>query len=203
MAIKSKLPLEKKVGFIGGGKMAEALVGALVRNNIIPSDRILISDPKEERRTLLEQLFGCRVTSENEEVIKFAEVIFLAIKPQMIEKVLKGVKPSLKTSYLVISIAAGVRISRLSNLMPGARIVRVMPNTPCLVGEMAAGFTAAEDVSKEDIQLVELLLGTAGKVFKLEEDLLDILTVIPMGSLMKLRSGIDHYQEQKSGKFIH
>ncbi|MCL5019166.1 MAG: pyrroline-5-carboxylate reductase [Patescibacteria group bacterium] len=168
--------LATRLGFIGGGKMAEALASALISRNVLPPDSIIMSDPVGDRRTVLQQQYKVKVTGQNHEVPAYAKVIVLAVKPQMMEQVLREIKSYVDTSHLVISIAAGIRIERLSRELSAARIVRVMPNTPCLVGEMAAGYAAGPAVTAEDIVIVERLLGAAGKIYKVKEELLDAVT---------------------------
>lgn len=165
-----------RLGFIGGGKMAEALASALISRNVLPPDSIIISDPVSDRRAVLHQQYQVKVTGQNYEVPAYAKVIVLSVKPQMMDHVLNEIKPHIDSSHLVISIAAGIRIERLSGELSGARIVRVMPNTPCLVGEMAAGYAVGQTVTEEDIATVEYLLGAAGKIYRVKEELLDAVT---------------------------
>ncbi len=164
------------LGFIGGGKMAEALAAAIIRKRVLPEENLLISDPMEERRTLLSQEYGIRVTVSNMDVADFADVIVLAVKPQLMGTVLAEIGAELKHSKLVLSIAAGIRIRRISDAFPGARVVRIMPNTPCLVGEMAAGYAVGPSVSENDLSLVDTLLSAAGTAIRVEEALLDAVT---------------------------
>ena len=176
MTRTSETSTSLSIGFIGGGKMAEALAAAMTAKNAVPRENLLISDPVEGRRTYLKEKYNFKTTDSNTGVAAFADVLFLAVKPQQMEPVLTAIAPEVTDSHLVISIAAGIRIRRLQEALPAARVIRVMPNTPCLVGEMAAGYAADDNVSAGDIALVEKLLDAAGTAIRVEEELIDAVT---------------------------
>jgi pyrroline-5-carboxylate reductase len=160
------------VGFVGGGNMGLALGQAIARR--FPEAHLYVCDVRPERvEAFRARLPGAVPVSRPAEVAARAEVVFLAIKPQDMGGVLAEIAD---TERLVISIAAGVPLSRLEQAAPRARVVRVMPNTPCLVGAMAAGFASGRSVSAEDRHTVEELLGAAGYAVELEEQLLDAVT---------------------------
>lgn len=160
------------IGFIGAGNMAGALAGAIVRAH--PDARIVASDTSAEAR----QRFSGRVErafflESNPAVVDSSDVTFLAVKPQVMPAVL----PELASAAsLIVSIAAGVRIAALERALPRARVIRVMPNTPGLVGEMAAGYSAGARARREDMDLVGSLLGSAGVAYELPEGQLDAVT---------------------------
>ncbi|GAG03789.1 unnamed protein product [marine sediment metagenome] len=160
-----------KVGFIGAGNMALALIKAIKKANL--ADSIYASDVKQFRLKLVEDETGINVTPYNKVVVNESDVIFLAVKPQQIDKVLDEIRD---TNKLIISIAAGITLKHLADKLKNARVVRVMPNTPCLVGEMAAGFALGPKVKDEDVKIVEELLNSAGKAFLLKESMLDAVT---------------------------
>ena len=160
-----------KVGFIGAGNMALALIKAIEKAGLASS--VYSSDVKESRLKLVENETKAKATPFNKVVINESDVIFLAVKPQQMDKVLDDMKD---TNKLVISIAAGITLKYLEGRLKKARVVRVMPNTPCLVGEMAAGFALGSKVKDEDVKAVEELLNSAGRAFLLKEDMLDAVT---------------------------
>jgi pyrroline-5-carboxylate reductase len=160
------------VGFVGGGNMGLALGQAIARR--FPEAQLYVCDIRPERvEAFHASLPEAVVVPRPAEVASRAEVVFLAVKPQDMAGVLAELG---STERLLISIAAGVPLSRLEHGAPRARVVRVMPNTPCLVGAMAAGFACGRTVSPEDRSTVEDLLSAAGYAVELEEGLLDAVT---------------------------
>ena len=167
-----------EIGFVGGGKMAEALVRGLLRAKLCRTEQLIVSDVLEQRRRYFQDVLNVRSTPENAEVADFARVLVLAVKPHVVvTPVLRELAPSLQRQHLVVSIAAGVPLRILESALPeGQRVVRVMPNTPALVGEMAAGYSLGRHATEEDGKLVAQILGAAGRAFELDEKLLDAVT---------------------------
>ncbi|MBU0615962.1 MAG: NAD(P)-binding domain-containing protein, partial [Nanoarchaeota archaeon] len=159
-----------KIGFIGSGNMAFALMKAVKPL----STKITASDVKKERLDYIKKEIGAEVTTDNSEVVKRSNIIFLAVKPQKMADVLEQIKGNLK-DQIIISIAAGITMSFIKSKLNYNKVVRVMPNTPCLVGEMAAGF-AIDYLSDKEVLLVEKILNSAGKAFLLKEKDLDAVT---------------------------
>jgi pyrroline-5-carboxylate reductase len=162
----------ESVGFIGAGNMGFALAKGLARR--FPDIIIHVTDRKPERIEFFRRELGhVHVHATASGVAEAAGTVFLAAKPQDYA----GLLPELRgTDALVISIAAGVTIARLEQALPRARVVRVMPNTPCLVGEMAAGYACGQRVSAGDRETVLELLQAAGRAVAVEEPLLDAVT---------------------------
>jgi pyrroline-5-carboxylate reductase len=162
----------KNIGFIGGGNMGFALAKAITSR--FPETTIHLCDVRSQRAELFEgELLRVRVASDAEAVTEAADAVFIAVKPQDIQGVLETIGG---TDGLLISIAAGVSIRRIETACPKARIVRVMPNTPCLVGAMAAGYAFGTKIRPEDRELVQELLQAAGYAAEVEEPLLDGVT---------------------------
>jgi pyrroline-5-carboxylate reductase len=135
------------------------------------------SDPVSSARAKFEQATGVKAVATNAEVVMDCEAIILAVKPQVMSAVLAEMKPHIQSRHLIISIAAGITLQTLTEgLLPGARILRVMPNTPCLVGASASGFAASLGASEFDVAIVGQLFGAVGKAFPLPEPLLDAVT---------------------------
>ena len=145
--------------FIGGGNMAQALIGGLISRGLPPT-RITVSDPVEQIRQLLQEK-EVHVTQDNTAAIQNADVVVLAVKPQVLANVLRPLK-GLLSDKLVISIIAGAEIKTISNLIDSERIVRVMPNTPALVHTGAHGIYATDVVGASDRELTSQILAATG-----------------------------------------
>jgi pyrroline-5-carboxylate reductase len=166
------------VGFLGAGRMATALARAWTSSGRIAAASILASDPVPAARDAFSRETGCAVTHDNHRVAAHAELLVLAVKPQTMPALLAEVRDVVQQRRpLVVSIAAGITLAQLADgLGGGTRLVRVMPNTPCLVGASASGFTPGEHATAEDVALVQRLLDDAGKAFRVSEHLLDAVT---------------------------
>ena len=151
--------LNCNISFIGGGNMAQALIGGLISQGL-PATRITVSDPVEKVRSLLAEK-EVNVTDDNIAAIKDADIVLFAVKPQVLAGVLKPLQ-GLLDGKLVISIVAGAEIATLSALLGTARIVRVMPNTPALVQTGAHGLFANEEVGNDDRELASQVLASTG-----------------------------------------
>lgn len=152
--------LNQNICFIGGGNMAQALIGGLLSRGL-PTTRITVSDPVEQIRHILEEK-NIQTTTGNVDAIKNADVVVLAVKPQVLATVLQPLK-GLLSDKLVISIIAGAEIQTISDLIGGSqRIVRVMPNTPALVQTGAHGIYASEAVNAQDRELTSQILAATG-----------------------------------------
>ncbi|MBD8008033.1 MULTISPECIES: pyrroline-5-carboxylate reductase [Acinetobacter] len=151
--------LNCNIGFIGGGNMAQALIGGLISRGLPPT-RITVSDPVEKVRSLLAEK-EVNVTDDNRAAIKNADIVVFAVKPQVLAEVLKPLQ-GLLDGKLVISIVAGAEIATLSALLGTDRIVRVMPNTPALVQTGAHGLFAKDEVKAEDRELASQVLASTG-----------------------------------------
>ena len=167
----------RRVGFIGAGKMATALARGLVAAGFSTTDQIVASDVFPAARTQFADETGARVVDSNAEVATSAQILILAVKPQQMSGVLAELQHHLTADHLVISIAAGISLNAiLSVLGHHTRLVRVMPNTPCLIGESASGFAIGGAATANDKTLVERLLSSVGVAVAVDEKLLDAVT---------------------------
>ncbi len=163
-------------GFIGAGKMATALVQGMIRGGVAEPAAIAAYDPVASCTKSLGAL-GVKVLGSNLDVAASSDVLVLAVKPQAIPGVLSELQPVVGVSHLVISIAAGVPMATLAaGLGPEPRLARVMPNTPALVGEGAAGFSLGATATVDDEALVRRCFGAVGRAFRVPEALLDAVT---------------------------
>ena len=171
--------LEQRIGLIGAGQMATALAQGFLKAGLTTADRLTASDPDENARKRFAQATSATTTADNNQVAARSDVIILAVKPQQMAQVATGLRETLSKNEnrLVVSIAAGVRLVSLAEwLGAGPRIVRVMPNTPCLVGQGACAYSLGQNASAADGALVEQLLASLGAVWQVEEKLLDAVT---------------------------
>jgi len=176
---------ELRIGFLGAGKMATALAKGFVNAGLARAGDLLASDPVEGARQGFAKDVGAKATASNAEVLKFANVLVLAVKPDHVKEVLAEAREHFTEKHLLISIAAGVPIGKLEESISGsagmprptkARIIRVMPNTPALVGASASAYALGPGAQREDGELAKKLLSAVGVAFEVKESLLDAVT---------------------------
>ncbi|RMZ53691.1 hypothetical protein APUTEX25_003225, partial [Auxenochlorella protothecoides] len=170
------MPTETKIGFIGAGQMAEALARGFINQNMVEAEHVFCTDPVEARKEVFRS-FGTVPVDGNIAVAEAAEVIFIAVKPQYVPVVLREISPKLTEKHLIVSIAAGVTLAVLTEAAgPKAKIIRVMPNTPCLVGETAAAMCLGHGAGSADADLLQRLFESVGRIFRVDEKLLSAVT---------------------------
>ena len=169
--------LEQRIGLIGAGQMATALARGFINAGLTAADRILASDVDELARQRFSEATAAPTTPDNATVVDRSDLIVLAVKPQQMEGVAAGLRGKIGAQQLVVSIAAGIRLASLARwLGEELRIVRVMPNTPCLIGEGACAYSLGERATLEDGAVVGRLLASLGSAWQVEEKLLDAVT---------------------------
>jgi pyrroline-5-carboxylate reductase len=170
--------LAMKIGLIGAGRMATALARGFVNARVVDAAAIRASDPSETARaSFSREVPGATVDNDNRVVASRASVVWLAVKPQMMSAALGEIHEALSSDALVVSIAAGITLDRLaSGLADGQRIVRVMPNTPCLIGRGASCYSLGRHATADDGKLVAKLLSSVGAAFEVPESQLDAVT---------------------------
>jgi pyrroline-5-carboxylate reductase len=167
---------DKKIGFIGGGNMAEALIKGLLAGGV-PARDIAVAEPAPERRGFLQERYSVAVGNENSAIVTACDVIILSVKPQVCSEALDSVRKALTPDKPLISILAGITTAALESALAGKpRVVRVMPNTPSLVMEGAAAICAGAHATGEDISLARHIFELVGKTWLVEEKLLDAVT---------------------------
>ena len=168
--------LDQRIGFIGAGQMSRALGKGLVESNLIGSDQILAADPSAEALREFEATTGGTTTDTNARVIAQSDVVFLAVKPQNLASATSSLGDSASPDILFISILAGTRLSELTNRLGTDRVIRVMPNTPCLIAKGASAFCLANGATEDDAKLAQTILEAVGVARHLPEPLLDAVT---------------------------
>ena len=168
-----------KIALIGGGNMARGLIGGLLGHGVSAAN-IIVSDPFVAAREALERDFGVKTTDDSHAAAGHADVVVLAVKPQLMSPVAIDLAPSLSQLPLVISVAAGIRASDLSRwLGPGIPVVRAMPNRPALIGAGAIGLYAGEEVSEAQRALAEQVLQATGLCLWVDSEAdLDLVTAL-------------------------
>jgi pyrroline-5-carboxylate reductase len=166
-----------RVGFIGAGRMATALARGLRDSGFASADAMMACDVDPAARLRFAEWTGAAAVESADDVWRQSDVVVLAVKPQQMAEVLSAARPHVSERHLVVSIAAGVPLRSIAqSLGDNVRIVRVMPNTPCLVRSGAAGFATGGAATADDGKLVERLFSTVGIAVALPEKLLDAVT---------------------------
>ena len=171
---------DKKIGFIGAGKMCEAILSGIIKAEIVSNNNVSVTDISMDRLNILQEKYKVNTINNKDntglkQIIDICDIIILAIKPQMAQKVLEPLKNNYKDK-MIISIMGGVTVSRIKELTNSKKIIRVMPNTPMLIGEGVAGICNNEEISKENFDLAIKIFECVGIVYKLDEKLIDALT---------------------------
>jgi len=181
-----------KIGFIGLGNMAKAIIGGILKDKIIPAKDIIGSDKSADMRDGAKKQFGITVVDSNIKVVEGSDILFFAVKPQFLPEVLTEIKSSIKKNTVIVSIVAGKTIEFLETGLCTAgktakkgatnsvklKIVRTMPNTPALVGEGCTGVCPNENVTKAELDKVLKILSSFGKAYVVPERLMDTVGAV-------------------------
>lgn len=163
-----------KLGFIGCGNMAQAMITGILKQNVVSPDELIVSNPHEEKIAKLKEQFGILTTTDNKKTAKEAEIVVLAVKPQVYPEVIKEIRDEVSTEQIIVTIAAGVSMAATERQFgKEMKIVRVMPNTPALVGEGMSGLCCNEYVTEEEFDKVHHIFQSFGKAEKITENLMD------------------------------
>ena len=169
--------LTEKIGVIGAGKIGSAIARGIIRAGLVKKENVMASDVSDELRQAIARDLDIKVTPDNGALCDFAEITILAVKPQIVDPVAREIAKKLGKSKLLISVAAGVPLGRIeTHLEPGARVVRVMPNIPCVIGAGAAGFAGGGHATAADLEKVGAILNSFGVGLAVEEKYLDAVT---------------------------
>ncbi|MFN2152684.1 MAG: pyrroline-5-carboxylate reductase [Anaerolineales bacterium] len=171
--------LDKKITFIGSGAMAEAMIGGLLRQNLAKPQNLLAADPREKRLEELREKYGLQTFTENSPAASHADVVVLSVKPQRLSEVLDGLKGSIPSHALVLSIVAGAKIKKVSKGLKHEAVVRSMPNTPAQISEGITVWLPSDAVSAEQREMAAKILGALGEeVLVDDESYLDMATAL-------------------------
>ena len=168
------------IGFIGSGKMAGAIIKGLLNTGFISSENVIATQSRQEGLDEKSEKLGIKIILDNKELVSKSDVIFIATKPSQVFGVLEDICEKITEEKLIISLAAGVKTEDIEKVLPlKTRVVRVMPNTPVLVGEGMSAVVAGKVATQEDLGYVSNLFSTIGKsVVLADESQMDIVTAI-------------------------
>lgn len=167
------------LGFIGAGNMAEAIARGVIRSGLYPASELCAADPTPARQQVFKQDLRIPCVADSTEAAATALIVILAVKPQTMEEALHQIKPALNTDTLIISIAAGITTGYIEKTLGGTpRVVRVMPNTPMLVGEGMTGIAPGKNATDADIITAERIFSAGGKTIRTSEDLINAVTAL-------------------------
>jgi len=168
-----------QISFVGSGNMAEAMIKGLLGKEMVTPSNLLASDPIAERRRVIQERYGLEVTPDNRAAAQRGDVVVLAVKPQVLPDVMSDIKGAVRSDSLVISIVAGVPIQTIAHATEHQAIVRVMPNTPAMVGQGMSVWTATAAVSQAQRDQARLILSSLGEEIEVEqEDYIDMATAL-------------------------
>lgn len=168
---------DKTLAFIGAGAMGGAIIKGLLNEELVTPEQIIAADPREDRIAELNEQFGIRTTTANLEAAEAANILVLAVKPQMADRVLSGLRGQVHHIDLILSVMAGVDIRWIAGDLQNARVVRSIPNTPTQIGQGMTVWTAAHEVEEEQRKQAAAMLGALGEqLFVEDEKILNMAT---------------------------
>lgn len=169
--------MDKTIAFIGAGKMATAIIKGLLGSSLFDKNHIIASEPNKDYAHKIEQELGIKMVHNNREAAAQADIILLAVKPFVVKDVLTEIEDRIDDSKLIITIAAGISTNRVEEILEKtARVVKVMPNTPALLGEGMSAVCKGLHASDDDFECVKEIFSKVGKVISAKEDDIDAIT---------------------------
>ncbi len=168
-----------KIAFIGAGNMAEAIVSGIIKKGVFAASNVTVTDILQARLDYFKSTYGTDATTDNKSAVSQADVVVMAVKPQMLNDAVSSFAGEACEGKLFVSIMAGISSDRLeSALNANVRVVRVMPNTPALVGCGAAGFAAGKTATADDLKLTSEMMNAVGVAVEVKENQLDAVTAL-------------------------
>ena len=169
----------KRLAFIGGGTMAEAMIRGVLDKHLVPPSHVFVTGPRRERRAELTKQFGVKALASNAEAAEGAHVVVLSVKPQVLPTVLRELRGKLRADQLVVSIVAGAPLAVLREGLDHATIVRAMPNTPAQIGMGITAWCATSNVERDQRDRAKAILGALGEEIEVEEEgMVDMATAL-------------------------
>ena len=166
--------MDKKIGFIGSGNMAKAMIGGIVKSKLVDSNNVIASDLNELVLENVKNEYGINVTTNSKEVVKFSDIVIVAVKPNVYDIVLEGVKELIDNEKIIVTIAAGKTIESIENVIGNdKKVIRTMPNTPALVNEGMSALCKNKNIADEELNIFKEIFNSFGKAEILNEYLID------------------------------
>ena len=170
---------DANISFIGSGNMAEAMIKGLLSKALVASSRLIASDPLPDRGRTLQERYGLKPTLDNRQAVREADIVVLSVKPQVLPKVLTELDGAIRDDALVLSIVAGAALGMISEGLHRRQVVRVMPNTPAMIGQGMSVWMATPEVTEKQKEQARLLLQALGEEIEVhDEDYLDMATAL-------------------------
>ncbi len=171
--------MDKKIGFIGCGKMAQAMIAGMIKSSLVRPDQILVSANTNQTLSVVKKRLNVNTSTSNRDVARFADILFLAIKPHLYSKIIAEIKDDIQSNTLIVTIAAGIEIKFMENQFENkVKVIRTMPNTPSLVGEGMSALCVNSYVTVQERDEIVNLFNCFGKCELVEESLMDSIPAI-------------------------
>jgi len=167
-----------KIGFIGAGKMGGAILKGLIESGFASSQDIMASERDEQSAQNVSKEYGIKAVFDNNELVKACDVIVVCTKPFVINEVLEGIKNSVNSNKLIVSIAAGITTEKMQNILGQIPVIRVMPNTPAFLSQGMSVLSKGQYANDDQLKLAQEMFSKVGKAIILEEKLIDAATGI-------------------------
>ncbi|MDU1539647.1 MAG: pyrroline-5-carboxylate reductase [Paeniclostridium sordellii] len=166
--------MNKKIGFIGSGNMAKAMIGGIVKSKLVDPSNVIASDLNELALENVKNEYGINITTNSKEVVKFSDIVIVAVKPNVYDIVLEGVKELIDNEKIIVTIAAGKTIESIENVIGNdKKVIRTMPNTPALVNEGMSALCKNNNITDEELNMVKEIFNSFGKAEIVSEYLID------------------------------
>ncbi|WIF94019.1 pyrroline-5-carboxylate reductase [Caminicella sporogenes] len=171
--------MNKKVGIIGCGNMASAIIGGIIQSKLISPENVIVSDRDYAKLELISKKYGIKITKDNTEVANFSDILILAVKPYIHDVILEEIKNNVKSDTVVVTIAAGIDINYIeTKLGQTVKVIRTMPNTPALVRQGMSALCANKNVTNKELENAVKIFESFGKVEIIDEKLMDFIPAI-------------------------
>jgi pyrroline-5-carboxylate reductase len=167
---------DKKIGFIGGGAMCEALIGGLLKNKLLTPEQIIVNDVVIDRLKYLKERYLIGISESSQVVAGTSEILFLTVKPQVMPAVLSSIGKVVPKKTVVVSIAAGIKISTMEKYLLGVPVIRVMPNTPVAVGEGMSAVSRGTHADEATATMISEMFSAVGRSIIVDESMMDSVT---------------------------
>jgi pyrroline-5-carboxylate reductase len=160
---------DKRIAFIGAGNMGEALIKGLLQAGQVRPEQVIATDIRTDRLDVIHKMYRIETLTNNEEAATKAQILLLAVKPQVMDEVLTGLRGAVTEDHLLLSVAAGIRTAFIeARFSHPTRVVRIMPNTPALILAGASAITPGQHATEEDLKTTQEVFEAVGRVVQVE-----------------------------------